>query len=196
MGPFRKRARSFDNLAKSSGASATDRGLAARWTYPNLMTKRARHGRLCPMARHALSVAPPHAVRARLVMRLGALHRREEARLVAAARAYRIGAVLDRGLVRAQLLDERVAPGGGERVEPKARADAQVFARNRRVGRAVLARDVLDQARAPSHGVHAPLPHGEAKGVDARRLLGPVGVGVIIVVVVAVVMLRNSIQHC
>jgi hypothetical protein len=41
----------------------------------------------------------------------------------------------------------------------------------------VPARDVLDQARAPAHGVHAPLPHGEAKGVDARRLLGPVGGG-------------------
>jgi hypothetical protein len=41
----------------------------------------------------------------------------------------------------------------------------------------VLPRDVLDQARAPAHGVRAPLAHGEAKGVDARRLLGPVGGG-------------------
>jgi hypothetical protein len=129
--------------------------------------------RLCPMARHALGVAPPRAVRARLVMRLGghsAIHR-EEARLVAAAHEYRTKAVLDRGLVRAQLLDERVAPGGGvgvevlegERVGPKARADAQVGARDHPVGRAVLARDVLDQA-----------PTGSTRHylVDAR-VLGP-----------------------
>jgi hypothetical protein len=31
--------------------------------------------------------------------------------------------------------------------------------------------------RAPAHGVRATLAHGEAKGVDARRLLGPVGGG-------------------
>jgi hypothetical protein len=63
---------------------------------PNLMIKgRAMAGpkRLCPIARHALGVAPPRAVRARLVMRLSTLHRREEARLVAAARDYRTKAV-------------------------------------------------------------------------------------------------------
>jgi hypothetical protein len=146
--------------------------------------------RLCPMARHALGVAPPRAARARLGMRLGALHRREEARLVAAAHEYRTKAVrARRGLVRAQLLDDRVAPGGGvgvevligERVGVKASADAQVGARDLAVGRAVLARDVPDQARAPAHGVHVPRAHGAtrtkvvdgaAKVVDAR-VLGP-----------------------
>jgi hypothetical protein len=64
------------------------------------------------MAHHALGVAPPRAARARLVMRLGALHRREEARLVAAAVEYHTEAVIGRGLVRAELLEERVAPGG------------------------------------------------------------------------------------
>jgi hypothetical protein len=43
----------------------------------------------------------------------------------------------------------------GERVGPKARADEQVDARNHLVGRDVLARDVLDQARAPAHGSRA-----------------------------------------
>jgi hypothetical protein len=81
---------------------------------------------------------------------------------------------------RSSTAQERVAPGGGvgvevlavERVGPKARADAQVGARDRVVGRAVLARDVLDQARAPAHGVRAPCGHGEAKVVDAR-VVGP-----------------------
>ena len=40
------------------------------------------------------------------------------------------------------------------------------------VGRAVLARDVLDQARAPAHWVRAPRGHGEAKVVDAL-VVGP-----------------------
>jgi hypothetical protein len=132
-------------------------------------------------------------------MRLGALHYPETARLVEAALEYRTKAVIDRGLVRAQLLDERVAPGGGvvgvevlegERVGPKARADAQVGARDLVVGRAVLARDVLDQARAPAHGVHAPLPHGEAKVVDVTRSLSAqVITQAAAVVVVAVVVI-------
>jgi hypothetical protein len=104
----------------------------------------------------------------------------EEARLIEAALEYHTEAVVGRGLVRAQLLDERVAPGGGvgvevligQRVGPKARADAQVDARDLAVGRAVLVRDVLDQARAPAHGVRAPRVHGAAKIVDAR-VLGP-----------------------
>jgi hypothetical protein len=71
--------------------------------------------------------------------------------------------------VRAQLLYERVAPGGdvlgvevleGKLIGPKARASAQVDARHQSVGRIVLACDVLDQARAPAHGVRAPLVHG------------------------------------
>jgi hypothetical protein len=69
-----------------------------------------------------------------------------------------------RGLERVQLSDERVAPGDGVGVEvlegesdgPKACTDAQVNARHQRVWRIVLARDVLDQARAPAHGVRAP----------------------------------------
>jgi hypothetical protein len=88
-------------------------------------------------------------VRAHLVMRLGALHHPVTARLIEAALEYSTEAVIDHGLVRAQLLDERVAPGGGvggevlevERVGPKACADAQVGARVLVVGRAVLARD-------------------------------------------------------
>jgi hypothetical protein len=114
-------------------------------------------------------------------MRLGAIHQPVTARLVEAALEYLAEAVLDHGLVRAELLDERVAPGGsvgvevliGERVGAKAPADAQVGARDLAVGRAVLARDVLDQARAPAHGVRAPRAHGAAKVVDAR-VLGPV----------------------
>jgi hypothetical protein len=110
--------------------------------------------------------------------------RSREARLGEEAREYCLGARQGRCLVP-QLFDERVAPGGdvgvevleGERIGPKARADAQVDARHHRVGRAMLARDVLDQTRAPAHGVRALLVHGEAKGVDARRLLGPVGGG-------------------
>jgi hypothetical protein len=65
------------------------------------------------IARHALGVAPPRAVRARLAMRLGALRHPETARLVEAALEYRAKAVIGRGLARAQLLDGRVAPGGG-----------------------------------------------------------------------------------
>jgi hypothetical protein len=53
----------------------------------------------------------------------------------------------------------------GERIGPKARADEQVDARNHLVGRDVLARDVLDQARAPAHGSHAsPTERGEGRG--------------------------------
>jgi hypothetical protein len=79
-------------------------------------------------------------VRARLGMRLGALHQPEKARLVAAAVEYHTEAAIGRGLGRAQRLDERVAPGGGgvgvevlvgERVGARARADAQVDARSR-----------------------------------------------------------------
>ncbi len=107
----------------------------------------------------------------------------EEACLGAAARAYRLGAVQDCGLVRAQLLDEHVAPGGdvgvevleGERVGSKAPVDAQVDERHHPAGRAVLARDVLLQARSPSFAISELRLHGKAKGVDARRLLGPVG---------------------
>jgi hypothetical protein len=71
-------------------------------------------------------------------MRLGAIHQPETAHLVAAAVEYHTKAVIGRGLVRAQLLDERVAPSGGVGVEvlevrvkrfgAKARADAQVGA--------------------------------------------------------------------
>jgi hypothetical protein len=136
----------------------------------------------CPIARHALGVAPPRAVRARLVMHLGALHHPEKARLVAAAVEYHtkavIGnglvAVIGNGLVRAQLLDERVAPGGGvgvealevERVGSKACADAQVGARDLVVGRAVLVGDVLDQARAPAHCFSARI--GDSECFSAR----------------------------
>jgi hypothetical protein len=70
------------------------------------------------MARHALGVAPPRAKGAGLVMRLGKLGMAtHEARLGAEARAYGLGAIQGRGLVRAQLLDERVAPGGDVGVE-------------------------------------------------------------------------------
>jgi hypothetical protein len=90
--------------------------------------------------------------------------------------------VIDRCLVRVQLLDERRARRQrslvgvevleGERVGAKARADAQVGARDLVVGRAELARYVLDQARAPTLRVRAPRAHGEAKVVDAL-VVGP-----------------------
>jgi hypothetical protein len=102
------------------------------------------------------------------------------ARLFDAELKHLAEAVLDHGPVRAQLLDERVAPGGdvgvevlvGECIGAEDRADAQVGARDLAVGRSVLARDVLDQMRAPAHAVHMPLPHGVAKFEDAR-VLGP-----------------------
>jgi hypothetical protein len=66
-----------------------------------------------PMARHALGVTPPRAKRVGPMMPLGRLRMatREEARLGAEARAYRLGACQGRCLVLAQLFDERVAPG-------------------------------------------------------------------------------------
>ena len=65
-----------------------------------------------PFERHALGVAPPRAVRARLGMRLGghSAIQPEETRLVEAALEYHTEAVIGRGLVRTELLDERVAP--------------------------------------------------------------------------------------
>jgi hypothetical protein len=102
----------------------------------------------------------------------------EEARLVEAALEYRTEAVIGRGLLHAELLDECVAPGGdvgvevlvGERVGAKAPTDAQADARDFAVGRTVLARDVLDQSRASAHWVRAPRAHGTAKVLDARVL--------------------------
>ena len=154
----------------------------------------------CPMARHALGVAPPRAVRARLVMRLGghSAHHREEARLVAAARAYRVGAVLGRGRVRAQLLDERVAPGGGvgvevlegEHVGPKARADAQVGARDHRVGRAVLAR-LTRRVRPPTGSTrHA---HMARRRSWTRAFSAQSGAVVVIMLVVIVAVVIVSV---
>jgi hypothetical protein len=103
--------------------------------------KKARRGRLnapangAPCARPPRRCAATRGARALCDASWQPLHlHREEARLGAAARAYRLGAVQDCCLVRAQLLDERVAPGGdvgvevleGERVGPQARAHAQV----------------------------------------------------------------------
>jgi hypothetical protein len=131
---------------------------------------------------HALGVAPPRAVRARLGVLLGGLSaiQPEEARLVAEVVERHAQEAIGRGLVRTEHLDERVAPGGGvgvevlvdERVGAEVRADAQIDTHDLAVGRAALARYILDQARAPAHAVHVPLPHGEAKVVDAR-VLGP-----------------------
>jgi hypothetical protein len=165
-----------------------------RWTCPSLIIKKASSGRLkaqsngAPYARRCAATREGRApcdASWRPLRKEGSAPRRREARLCAKVRAYDLCAVQGRCLVRAQLLEEHVAPGGnvgvevleGERVGPQARADAQVDVRHHRAGRAVLSRDVLDQARAPAHGVHAPLPYGEAKGVDAHSLLGPVGVG-------------------
>jgi hypothetical protein len=94
----------------------------------------------------------------------------EEVMLAAAAVEYHTEEAIGRGPVGGDvgvevLIDERA---GG-----KAPADAQEGARRvLAVGRGVLARDVLDQARAPVHGVRAPRAHGAAKLVDAR-VLGP-----------------------
>jgi hypothetical protein len=49
-------------------------------------------------------------------------------------------------------------------------ADAQEGARDLAVGRGVLARDGLDQARAPVYGVRTPRAHGAAKFVDERAI--------------------------
>jgi hypothetical protein len=89
------------------------------------------------------------------------------ARLLDAVLKYLAEAVLGRGLVRAQLLDERGAPGGGggvevlegERLGPKARADAQIGARDlaqvdaRDLARpTVINRRVRPQVDARNHG--------------------------------------------
>jgi hypothetical protein len=91
-------------------------------------------------------------MRAHPVVRLGAIHQTVTARLFDAALKYLAETVLDHGPVRAQHLDERIAPGGDvgvevlvvSRVGAEVRADAQVGAHDLAVGRAVLARDVLD----------------------------------------------------
>ena len=119
---------------------------------PNLIPQRAAE-RSQPVAPHALGVAPPRAVRARLGVLLGGLSaiQLEKARLVAAAVEYRAEEAIGRGPVRAQRLDDRVAPGGdvGDEVligegagGTKAPADAPEGARDLAVGRGVLARDV------------------------------------------------------
>jgi hypothetical protein len=102
-----------------------------------------------PLAFHALGVAPPRAVRARLLVLLGGLSaiQLEKARLVAAAVEYSAQEVIGRGPVRAEGIDDRVAPGGDvgvevlidERAGKKAPADAQEGARDLAVGRGVLA---------------------------------------------------------
>jgi hypothetical protein len=133
-------------------------------------------------------------------MRLGALHHPEKARLVAAAVEYHTKAVIGNGLVRAQLLDERVAPGGGvgvealevERVGSKACADAQVGARDLVVGRAVLVGDVLDQARAPAHCFSARHAHMARRRSWTRSLSAQVitrAASVVVVVVVVVIIM-------
>jgi hypothetical protein len=142
--------------------------------------KRRTSVRPLPLAHHALGVAPPRAVRAHSVVRLGAIHQTVAARLFDAALKNLAEAVLDHAPVRAQLLDEHVAPGGNVGVEvlvfardgAEVRADAQVGARDPAVLRAVLARVVLDQTRGSAHGVRAPRAHGAAKIMDAR-VLGP-----------------------
>jgi hypothetical protein len=149
---------------------------------PNLITQKVARLRATASscAACARRCAPPRAVRARLGVLLGGLSaiQLEKARLVAAAVEYRAEEAIGRGPVRAQRLDDRVAPGGGVGVEvlidelagEKASADAQEGARNLAVGRGVLTRDVLDQARSPVHGVRAPRAHGATKFVDARAI--------------------------
>jgi hypothetical protein len=121
-------------------------------------------------------------VRARLGVRLGGLLaaiQPEEARLVAEAVEQHAEDAIGRGPVRAERVDDRVAPGGDvgvevlivERAGGKAPADAGEGARDLAVGRGVLARDVLDQAHAPVHWIRAPRAHGAAKLIDARAVV-------------------------
>jgi hypothetical protein len=131
-------ARASADLAKLSkdglGARARHTSRAMCGVNPNLITQKAASlVRPLPLALHALGVAPPRAVRARLGVLLGGLSaiQLEKALLVAAAVEYHAEEVIGRGPVRAERLDDRVAPGGdvgvevliGERIGGKAPAD-------------------------------------------------------------------------